>query len=275
MGARTFDGKRVFFFLAVCLAVLPVCLRPETGTPLNREQKEEFLLNADVIRSRRIGKGITNPYRLTLSDGTLTHDAAFQPVFQRKNYMKFGDGRTEMNYVDSYLYNIAAYKIALLLGLEKMMPVTVERKWGSMIGSLSWWLPVQMDEGERLKKNIRPPDVEAYNRQIHRMRVFGELVYDTDRNVGNVLIGENWEVYMIDFSRAFRLYHKLNDAKNLQRCSRDLLARLRALDRQALSAATKGLLTDDEVEGVMVRRDLILKYFEKLIAEQGEEAVLY
>ena len=177
--------------------------------------------------------------------------------------------------MDSYLYNIAAYRFARMLGLQSMMPVTVERKWNGMIGSLSWWLPHQMDEGKRMQENIRPPDVAAHNRQMHKMRVFTELVYDTDRNIGNVLIGENWEVYMIDFTRAFRQYRDLKDAGNLVRCSRDLLSKLQQLDQDALEKETDGFLNKEEIKAVMARRDLIVALFRKLISEKGEAAVLY
>lgn len=272
---RTHSPARVVFLIAVCLAAGVWGYGNTADTQLSRDQQEDFLLHAKVIRSRRIGKGVTNPYRLTLSNGTVTHDASFQPVFVRENYKKFDNGTTELNYVDSYLYNIAAYRLAVLLGLENMMPVTVERKWGGMIGALSWWLPVQMDEGERMEKDLKPPDIEAHNRQMHKMRVFAELVYDTDRNIGNVLIGEDWEIYMIDFTRAFRLYRELKDSSNLERCSRDLLENLRQLDIETLLRNTEGLLTKNEAEAVMARRDLIVGYFKKLVAEKGEEAVLY
>ena len=268
-------GMRFILVVAIILSIQPLSSNPSADTQLNSEEKEAFLLHAKVSRSRRIGKGLTNPYRLTLTDGNITHDASFQPVFERKNYMQFGDGTSETNYVDSYLYNIAAYRLAGMLGLEYMMPATVERKWNGMIGSLSWWLPVQMDEGERMKKKIRPPDVEGHNRQMHKMRVFSELVYDTDRNIGNVLIGKNWEVYMIDFTRAFRLYHELKDARNIERCSRDLLAKLENLDQGALKLKTEGFLSNDEVKAVMVRRDRIVAVIKELINEKGEDAVLY
>jgi hypothetical protein len=261
--------------MAVVLSIQPLNSAPQTDTQLSVEQQKEFLLHAKVIRSRETNKGITNPDRLTLTDGNITHDASFQTVFIRENSKKFSDGTVEINFVDSYLYNIAAYKLAVMLGLGSMMPVTVERKYGGKIGSLSWWLSIQMDEGERMKEKIRPPDVEAFNRQMHKMRVFAELVYDTDRNVGNVLIGENWEVYMIDFSRAFRLYPDLKDARNLERCSRDLFSRLQLLDQDALLKETDGFLTKREVKAVMARRDLIVALFEKLIAEKGEAAILY
>jgi hypothetical protein len=48
---------------------------------------------------------------------------------------------TELNFVDSYKFNIAAYQLAELLGLNDMLPVYVERKWHGDTGSLSWWLP--------------------------------------------------------------------------------------------------------------------------------------
>jgi hypothetical protein len=272
------NGRKNALIVALTVLVLAAATARSDGLKdagLDQQQQEAFLLHAKVIRSRRTDKGTTNPYRLTLTDGKITHDASFQPVFERDFYKKFSDGTAEANYVDSYLYNIAAYRLAGLLGLEAMMPATVERKWNDMIGSLSWWLSVQMDEGERIRKGIQPPDIAAYNRQMDKVRVFVELVYDTDRNSGNTLIGRNWEIYMIDFTRAFRLYRDLRNAGSLKRCSRDLLLRLKQLDRDALAKKTKGFLTGDEVNAVMARRDKIVAYFEHLIAEKGEESILY
>jgi hypothetical protein len=60
-----------------------------------------------------------------------------------------------------------------------------------------------MEEGERLKKKLPVPNPEPWNQQMYRMRVFTQLVADTDRNVGNVLIGTDWKLWMIDFTRAF------------------------------------------------------------------------
>ena len=46
-----------------------------------------------------------------------------------------------------------------------------------------------MDEVERVKKQIRPPNLDAWNKQMYTVRVFDELIYDTDANLTNVLIG--------------------------------------------------------------------------------------
>jgi recombination DNA repair RAD52 pathway protein len=45
---------------------------------------EQFLLTAKVVTSQEVNKGITNILRLTLTDGTLTHDAHFQSVDRHK-----------------------------------------------------------------------------------------------------------------------------------------------------------------------------------------------
>ena len=81
-------------------------------TTLTKDQIKQFLLTAKVVGSKHTGKGVTQPWRLTLSDGTITHDASFQAIDEHKTNMQFASGRSEMNFVDSYKYNIAAYSLA-------------------------------------------------------------------------------------------------------------------------------------------------------------------
>ena len=242
---------------------------------LTDEEKRNFLLTAKIIKSKQSSKGVTRPYTLTLSDGKLTHDAGFQSVDIFSSVERFDNGTTELNFRDTYHYNIAAYELAKLLGLESMMPVTVERKYKGKSGSLSWWLNVKMDEGERLKKGIRSPDAEVWNRRMYRKRVFAELVYDVDPNLTNVLIGENWELYMIDFTRAFRLHENLAHPKDLARCDRQLLEKLRQLDAAEIERVTKPHLEKARIKALMKRRDKIVAHFEQQIAQKGESEILY
>jgi len=258
----------------LCLTCRPFAVAADEPT-LTKEQIKQFLLTAKVVHSQRSEKGVTHPWRLTLSDGTVTHDASFQPVDEHKTSAEFRSG-TELHFVDSYKYNIAAYALAELLGMDDMLPVYVERKWGGNVGSLSWWLPVKMDEVERLKQKLEPPDADAWNKQMYKIRVFDQLVSDSDPNLTNVLIGENWKVWRIDFTRAFRLTKDLRDpSKNLVRCDRQLLEKLKVLDGNALTEKAKNYLTKDEVKAVMARRDKIVAYFQKLVTEKGENEVLY
>ena len=241
---------------------------------LTKDQIKQFLLTAKVVGSREAKKGITHTSRLTLSDGTVTHDASFQTIDEHKATKELSNG-VELNFVDSYKYNVAAYGLAELLGLEDMMPVYVERKLDGKPGSLSWWLPVKMDEETRYTKKITPPDQDAWNNQMYRVRVFDQLVSDSDPNLTNVLIGQDWHIWRIDFTRAFRLNKDPKDPKELTRCDRQLFAHLKALDANALAEKTKGYLTKDEMKAVMARREKIVAQFQKMISEKGENAVLY
>ena len=132
-----------------------------------------------------------------------------------------------------------------------------------------------MDEVERHKQKLTAPDADAWNNQLYKIRVFDQLIYDTDANLTNVLIGEDWKIWRIDFSRAFRLDKNLRDPKDLVRCDRQLLEKLKTLDENALTEKTKHYLTKDEVKAVMARRDKIAARFQQLVSEKGEAAVLY
>ena len=266
----------VFLVFAVA-AVLPAQDQPaNNGNNLTEDQQADFLLKAKVIRNTHTGKGVTDPYRLTLSDGTVTHDGLFQTIDEMKPQMQFADGHTEFNFKDSYKYDIAAYEIAKLIGMDNMIPVAVERSWNGMRGALVWWVPnIQMDEGDRTEKHLSAPDPDDWNKQMYRIRVFDELVYDTDANLTNVLITKDWKIWRIDFTRAFRTWKKLKNPNDLVMCDKNLYAKLQALNEDDLKAATKKQLSGSEIKSVLARRDLIVDEFKKKIAEKGEGAILY
>ena len=266
--------RRFVVVAAFACLILPLALSADEPA-LTKDQMEDFLQHAEIVKSKDAAKGVTGTFRLTLSNGTITHDASFQSVDERKAQKRFSDGRVEFNFVDSYKYNIAAYRLSELLGIDSMIPVYVERKWRGQTGSISWWLPAKMDEATRLEKKLQAPDTDKWNSQMFRVRVFDELVYDTDPNLTNVLIGEDWTVWRIDFSRAFRPIKNIREPKNLVKCDRQLLEKLKALDSGELAEKTKGYLSKDEVNAVIARRDKIVADFQAKIAAKGEAEVLY
>ena len=243
-------------------------------TVLSEEEFREFLKTAQVVASKQTAKGITAPVKLTLSDGQRTIEASFQSVeiFRPRTVHP---SYVELEFRDSFKFNIASYQLAKLLDLGNMIPVTVEYRWNGKKGSLSLWVPAKWDEEDRLKLSLQPPDESAWNKQMNRMWVFSQLVYDTDRNQTNMLITEDWKLWMIDFTRAFRLETDLKDSERLVTCDRQLLAKLRKLDGAQVLETTKAHLQKKEVKALMARRDLIVAHFERLIAEKGEEKVLY
>jgi hypothetical protein len=242
---------------------------------LTDEQKKDFLLHAKVIASKGTSKGVTHPYKLTLSNGTLTHDASFQPVDEYKDQKTFDDGRIELNFVDSYHYNIAASELARMLGLGDMVPPYVERRWNGMIGSISWWVPWKWDEVMRRQQGLQPPDADAWNKQMYKILVFDQLVYDTDLNRTNLLITEDWKIWRIDFTRAFRLQTSLLNPQDLVMCDRQLLQKMKDLKFEGVFQRTKPHLNKALVKALLARRDKIVDILQRLAAEKGQEAVLY
>ncbi len=242
-------------------------------------QKIDFMQHAEVVKSKERcspHKGVTSTWTLTLSDGTVTYDACFQPVEESKAVMQFDNGRTELGFKDSWQFNIAGYRIAKMIGLDYMVPVYTERKWKGQPGSMSWWVPnVMFDEADRLKKGEHPPDVDDFNKRMYRVRILTQLFYDTDTNLTNVLITKDWKLWRIDFSRAFRSHKDLLNAKDLVMCDRQVLAKLKALNFDDVFDATKPYLSKDRVKALMARRDKIVALFDTTIAERGENQVLY
>jgi len=267
--------RRSFFFAVFLSAPAVWASLVAQEAPLTEEQIKQFLLTAQVIRSKVSDKGVTHPLKLTLSNGTITHDASFQPVDIHKSSMTLASGTTVINFVDSYKFNIAAYQLAELIGIDKMLPIYVERLWEGRKGSLSWYLPAKMDEQDRAAKKLEPPDPEAWNRQMYKIRVFDELIYDADPNLTNVLIGSDWQIWRVDFTRAFRPEKKLRSPNDLVQCDRQLLENLKNLKADELAAKTKEFLTKDQVQAIMARRDEIVEHFAQLIKQKGENAVLY
>jgi hypothetical protein len=105
--------------------------------------------------------------------------------------------------------------------------------------------------------------------------VFDQLVFNTDRNKGNILIDPNWKLWMIDHTRAFRRIPDLQKVSVLNVCERNLYHNLQTLDEAAVRERLKDYLTSYEFDALFKRRKIILDRYAKLIAEKGEDKVLY
>jgi hypothetical protein len=229
---------------------------------LSDNEIEKFLTDARVVRTKNVGKGVTNSLRATLSDGTITHDAHIQIVDESRTTGPSARG-TELNFRDSWMFNVAAYRIDRLIGL-KLVPVSVERKHGLKSGAFTWWVDdVIMDEGERLKKDIQPPSPQLWNESMQLIRLFDQLIYNVDRNMGNLVITKDWRVWAIDHTRAFRLHRTLAKPANVTRCDRGVLDGLKKLDKQTLQDSVGKYLTNWERDALLSRRDEIVKVLEK------------
>jgi len=240
---------------------------------LSCAEMEEFLRRGSIGALRNIPKGVTLPRRATLEYKGVRHDASIQTVDISKAEYKTIKG-SELNFRDSWKYNVAGYELAKILELN-MVPPYVERSVGGYAASLSWWVNDTMMEYDRRSQKIEVPDKESWNKQMYAVRVLHQLVYDTDPNLTNLLITKDWQLWVIDFTRAFRLYKTLRDPKDLVQCDRRLLAKLRALDKDTLQQNLGRWLTKGEVNAATARAAKIVEFFDKEIAAKGEAAVLY
>ncbi len=245
----------------MALLLLVPALFAQDGLTL--EKKEQFLLKASITRERASKKGITGTVRATLSDGTITHDASIQSINEQKAKFE-GVMGSEINFRDTYLFNIAAYRLGKMLGLGGMIPPSVPRAHVGYGSAWTWWVEdVLMDEGERAKKNTMGPDPDKWGRQTLIVRVFDQLIANTDRNAGNTLYDKDWRIWMIDHTRAFRLHKQLLNPKMLDKCDRQFLAAMKSLNLGGLKAELSPYLRQDEMKAILQRRDVIVSYFEK------------
>ncbi len=97
---------------------------------------------------------------------------------------------------------------------------------------------------------------------------------------------EDWRLILIDHSRSFRTSKKFTEdliydegfregPRLMKEIPRGLYEKLNALNSQSIEDVVGDYLTDKEIEGVLLRRDLIIKWLNKRIKELGEDKVLY
>ena len=232
---------------------------------LTSQQKEDFLTKAKITKSKDAKKGVTGTSQVTLTDGTITHDASVQTIDDYKQSFL-----GEIGFKDTYKFNIAAWKLARLLGIDDMVPTSVKRSYQGKPASFTWWIDnLIMDEETRRAKKLEPPDIEAWNHENNVMEVFDQLIYNMDRNQTNMQIDQGWHLWLIDHSRSFRVHKTLKDPKTLKMIDRNMLAKMKTLDEATLTKEFGRDVSKDEVRGLLARRDLIVEFFDS----KGESAL--
>ena len=269
----------VLVLMGVAWGVAPCAAQTVAATTqsvLTPQEMEDFLIHAPIVATKKSPTaGVTDARRVVLSDGRTTHDAQIQDVDIQKAFFNGGPKYSEVNFKDTYRYNIAAYRLSRLLGLEEV-PTSVLRTVDGKPAAVTWWIDdIAGDERARLTKKIVSPNSLRTVSYTFILRVFDELIQNRDRNAGNLLWAKDWKMWMIDHTRAFRLQPTLLNPVTLQRCERTLLDRMRGLTAAAVTEAMGDTLLKVEIDALMARRDALVKLFDDRIAQQGESVVLY
>ncbi|HAR36297.1 MAG TPA: hypothetical protein DCR87_05225 [Acidobacteria bacterium] len=269
------------FFLAVYFLFWPSYgqFRPEEI--LEREDLEDFLLTAKIVGFKDLGKGITQPLKINLRRGKTERKAVW------KNCSGVING-----YFEGWQYEIAAYRLDKLLGLN-MIPPTVERRFQGQRGSLQLWVEHKYDLLEIVDHSIPLPKegLEAVNleRMQYLARAFDSLIANEDRSLQNTLLTEDWRTILIDHSRSFRsdahftrnLIYGLRPLRTesgplpFKRLPRTFVDKLRSLSFDSIKVTVGSYLTTREIRSILARRDLMIKEIEEMIVLYGEGEVLY
>jgi hypothetical protein len=238
-----------------------------------RAEREAFLLNARIVNDTALPLDATPSRRVVLDDGERRHDAGVETAD--------GSDPTRRN----YKFNVAAYELDKVLRLNLVVP-SVERMVNGRPASVTWWLDdFAMTEQDRRRKKTDPPDLKGWNQQVQAVRVFDELLSNTYRDPSpplylnsvwdNLLITRDWTVWLTDHTGAFRIRRHLLDPESLVMCPRTVLGALRDLNRELLERTLGKYLASEQLEALEVRRALVVKRFEALLASKGQAAVLY
>ena len=168
--------------------------QPSTQSSLEtRDEREAFLSNASFVTNAPTDG--TPSWRAGLDDRTRRHDASV--------VTEDGSGPTRRN----YRFNMAAYELDKLLVLN-LVPPSVERLVNGRPASVIWWVDaVAMNELDRRRKGIDPPDPGTWGRQVQAVRVFDELISNTYRDTApplylnsvwdNLLITTDWTIWIM------------------------------------------------------------------------------
>ncbi len=247
------------------------------GTPLPfaaDEDIEELLRTADVIERQELPIGVTDPQLLTLEkDGIKVH-AVFRYVDTVHSNVRMADGRTRTNLKDSCHFETAAYALSSHLGLDVVPPV-ITRRIGTDNGTLQIWLYDALMEGERAEQGLRPPDGMAWRRQVQQMYAFDALIGNDDRTQQNILIDQDFKIWLIDHTRAFYRYADMANLEKVNYVERGFWEGLQSLDETAATEVLGEYLTSSEIAVLLERRDRVVEHIQGLVDERGEGAVIF
>ncbi len=236
----------------------------------------EALRTAKVISREKIGRGVGGAEKLVLEHGGTRFHAAFRTVDVTKRPPPTG-GTTKptMKYRDAAIFEVAAYELSELIGMGRVPPAVV-RRIGDQDGTVQIWMEGTAPEVVLVERGeLQPPDQERWHQQKQIMVVFDTLIANTDRNQGNLLIDDRWNIWLIDHTRSFRRTEKLLYVKRLSTCERGMWTALRQIDEDTLALRLEPYLERAEIVSLLRRRANLISNFEKAIKKSGEDAVLF
>jgi hypothetical protein len=210
---------------------------PSAKTWVGRYQEmEEYLRTAECVDI--LQKPAAGVARCTLPSGGPIARLAFK---------SYGGIR---GFRESYRAEIAAYELDKLLKLD-MVPPTVERQMLGTKGAAQQWLEGVVD----LQTDGSPDESHRlhWENQLARVKMFDNLIANRERNTGNFLRDKAWNVFLVDYARAFGTEHEL--LHEMKRIDGEFWTRIEGLTRKQLDDGLGAWLDQDQVRAILDRRD--------------------
>lgn len=246
---------------------------------VEKEKWEVFLQNGEIVSQEQPfseREAVTKPWKLTLEKDAVTKNALWKNC----------EGRMR-GFVENWRWEIAAYRLDKHLGLN-MVPPTVEKRFQNNRGSCQLWVDAKMSLKDKYEQKIKTPSYKVFhwNRALYLQRAFDNLIANEDRHQNQFLITDDWRMILIDHSRSFRTSGKFakkliydekfkEGPRLMKQLPRAFVEKLKGLDMESIKGVVGEYLTDKEIEHVLIRRNLILKWLDKQIKKEGEDKVLY
>ncbi len=244
-----------------------------------REKWEQFLTEAEITASDQPWgerEVVTHPWRLTLEKDGVVKQAIWKDC----------EGRMK-GFMENWRWEIAAYRLNKYLGLD-MVPPTVEKRFQGNRGSCQILVDYEISLKDKYEQDIKVPSYKLFfwNRALYLQRAFDNLIANEDRHQNQYLITKDWRMILIDHSRTFRTSKKFTkkliyDEKYhegprlMKELPKPFVEKLKSLNPEIIEELVGEYLTDNEIESVLIRRDMIIKWLDKRIKELGEDKVLY
>jgi hypothetical protein len=236
-------------------------VRPRAVGPrpagLDDDALELWFAQAEVVAVEDLDTGITEPQRVTLRKDGVELRAVFK---QLSTDFGIRDRTQALNESDRFEYELAAYKLDRLLGLD-MVPVTVARSIKNKRGVLQFWIDDSINVRQMLERKLQPSGWCDVAPQYNLMNVFDILIHNTDRTQENALFTQEWMLVLIDHTRAFptSLKNPTLLYRGEVRVPQALAARLAALDEKMLQEALGSYLHRRQIRALLKRRDSLLQ----------------
>jgi hypothetical protein len=239
-------------------------IRPPPPKPLTAREMEAFLLRAAVTGRGPGPGGRTDAWKLTLESQGVVLPALFRYI----------DRRRPDPLADSYRYDLAAYILSKYLDVSCVPPI-VERAVEGAPGALQAFISNAKSVPERREMGWDPPDPRAFEKARAELTVFQVLVYDDCQQEKDTLVTDDGRVYRVDFSEAFAPKKGDPPGCNILRCSRLLYRRLLAWNEKRVAGYLGPYLSQEELEALNARRNLVIRRIRMNIRSLGESNVLY